>query len=200
MKRLAGFVGRLRKKGIALEWLNIGGGLGIIYKKETPSTAKKFADAILPIVGGLGLRIIIEPGRFISGNGGILVSKVLYLKISGKKRFVIVDGGMNDLIRPALYGGYHEIVPLIKKRGAKKSKVDVVGPICESSDFFAKDRMIENVNEGDYLAVMGAGAYGFTMSSNYNGRPRVSEVLVDGNRFRIVKKKETFEDLVRGEK
>jgi diaminopimelate decarboxylase len=201
IRKIAKFVGFLKSAGINLEYLNIGGGLGIIYKNETPQTAKIYADKILPILRKTGLRIILEPGRFIVGNAGILVTKVLYIKETPKKKFVIVDGGMNDLIRPALYDAYHEILPLArrKRKTSQKEKVDVVGPICESADFFAKERYLSKVAVGDYLAVMGAGAYGFSMAGNYNSRRRAQEVMVIKDKVFVIRKRETQDDLIRNE-
>ena len=198
IRKVSDFLKSLRATGISIDYLDIGGGLGIIYKDEQPQTAQDFADAVLPYLKETGSKIIMEPGRFIAGNAGIFVAKVLYLKDNGFKKFLIVDGGMNDLIRPSLYNAYHEIVPL-KKSNAEKIKVDVVGPICESGDFFGKDRMLPAMKQGDLLAVMSAGAYGFVMASNYNVRCRVPEVMVKGNRFAVTKKRETFADLMRGE-
>jgi diaminopimelate decarboxylase len=197
IRKVSKFIAGLKLKGVELEYLNIGGGLGIIYNQETPQTAQKYADKILPLLKKTGLKIILEPGRFIVGNAGVLAVKVLYIKETPKKKFIIVDGGMNDLIRPALYDAYHNILPLRKVRGTDKA--DVVGPICESGDFFAKGRMLPKVKEGDYLAVMGAGAYGFSMSSNYNSRPRVEEVLVVKNEVFVIRKRESHEDLIRNE-
>ena len=198
--RLLPFIRDLKKMGVALRWFNIGGGLGITYKEEKPQTARDFARVVLPLLKKTGLKIILEPGRFIAGNSGILVTRVTYLKETPTKRFVIVDAGMNDLIRPSLYDAYHDIVPLVRqKEGVKKMVADVVGPICESGDFLAKDRELPELVAGNLLAVMGAGAYGFTMSSNYNSRPRAPEVMVKGNRFYIVRKRETNQDLIRGE-
>ena len=191
------FTAGLKNEGIALKYLNIGGGLGIIYSNETPQTAAKFAVKVLPLLKKSGLKIIMEPGRFIAGNAGILVVKVLYVKETPKKKFIIVDGGMNDLIRPALYEAYHSIVALHKINRAEKA--DVVGPICESGDFFAKDRVLPKVEEGDYLAVMGSGAYGFSMSSNYNSRPRPAEVMVVKDKFFAIRKRESYADLIRNE-
>jgi diaminopimelate decarboxylase len=199
INKMVAFIGKLRKSGVRIEYLNIGGGLGIIYDKETPQTADKFAGKILPLLKKTGLKVIMEPGRFIVGNAGILVAKVLYIKSTPKKRFVIVDGGMNDLIRPALYEAYHNIVPLNLSKIRAKEKVDVVGPICESGDFFAKERRLPRVKEGEYLAVMSTGAYGFSMSSNYNSRRRAQEVMVDGDRAYIIRKRETFDDIIRNE-
>lgn len=188
----------LEPRGIALEFLNLGGGLGIVYNKETPSTAVNFSRKILPLLKGLKIKLVLEPGRFIAGNSGIFLTQVIYIKEGRDKKFVVVDGGMNDLIRPALYGAYHEIRPLIRKR-RKVERVDIVGPICESGDFFVKGRLVEELKAGDIIAIMSAGAYGFTMSSNYNSRPRPPEVLVYGRHFKIVRKRETYKDLIRGE-
>ena len=201
IRKLAGFIRRLQARGIKIEYLNIGGGLGIVYDKETPQTAEKFAAKIIPLLENTGLKIILEPGRFIVGNAGILVTRVLYVKSTPKKKFVIVDAGMNDLIRPALYDAYHQILPIRYTLNAIRSseKVDVVGPICESADFLAKARKIPRVKEGDYLAVMSAGAYGFSMSSNYNSRKKAEEVMVVGNKTFIIRKRETYNDLIRNE-
>jgi len=200
--KVVNFIERLKAKGISLEYLNIGGGLGIVYDKETPQTADRFAKIILPLLKKTGLKIIMEPGRFIVGNAGILVTKVLYVKPTPKKKFVITDAGMNDLIRPALYDAYHQIVPLRCTKCDVRSteKVDIVGPICESGDFFAKERNITKVKEGDYIAVMSAGAYGFSMASNYNSRRRAAEVMVRGNKVSVIRKRESYEDLIRNEK
>ena len=199
LKKVIEFLDSLKSEGIILEYCDIGGGLGIIYKDETPQTAADFAKAVLPLLKKTGLKIVMEPGRFIVGNAGILVTRVLYIKDNGFKKFVIVDAGMNDLIRPALYDAYHEIVPL-SKRSSSKIKVDIVGPICESGDYFARDRLLPFVKKGDHLAVMSAGAYGYVMASNYNVRARAPEVMVKGSQFEITKPRETFEDLVRGER
>ncbi|MDD3087679.1 MAG: diaminopimelate decarboxylase [Candidatus Omnitrophica bacterium] len=198
IRKVVAFIGNLRKERLFLEYLNIGGGLGIIYDKETPQTAKRFARKVLPLLEKTKLKIIMEPGRFIAGNSGILVTKVLYVKNTSKKKFVIVDAAMNDLIRPALYGAYHNILTL-EAENKVKDKVDIVGPICESGDFFAKDRLLPRVKEGDYIAVMGAGAYGFSMSSNYNSRRRVAEVMVVKDKVFVIRKRESCEDLIRNE-
>jgi len=184
-----------------LEYFNIGGGLGIVYGKEKPQTAENFAKKILPFFKGRDLTLILEPGRFIAGNSGILVAKVVYIKKTRTgKYFAIVDAGMNDLIRPSLYEAYHSIVPVIDPGAkAKKLKYDVVGPICESGDFFAKDRDLSELKEGDLIAVMGAGAYGFSMSSNYNSRPRINEIMVIRNKAYVVREGEKYSDLIRGE-
>lgn len=198
IKKIVAFIEKLNARGVGIEYLNIGGGLGIVYKNEEPQTAQQFASKVLPILKKSGLKIIMEPGRFIIGSAAILVVKVLYIKKTPLKTFVIVDGGMNDLIRPSLYNAHHEIVPVVKRPG-KKIKVDVVGPICESGDFFAKDRLLPPVKEGDYLAIMCAGAYGFTMASNYNSRRRPAEVLVSGNKAMLIRKRESYDDLIRNE-
>ena len=190
------FIEKLRKDWVVLDYLNIGGGLGITYNNETPQTANAFAAKIMPLLKRSGLKIIMEPGRFIVGNSGILVTKVLYIKSTPKNKFVIVDAGMNDLIRPALYEAYHDILPVeSSKKSGVSQKVDVVGPICESGDFFAKERKLGPVKEGQYLAIMSAGAYGFSMSSNYNSRRRAEEVMVSKDQVFVIRKRESFEDL-----
>jgi len=198
--KMVKFISQLKNKGVEIEYLNIGGGLGIIYNQETPQTAKDFAKKVLPIFKNTGLKIILEPGRFIVGNAGILVTKVLYIKSTPKNKFVVVDAGMNDLVRPALYEAYHQILPLrAMSRKSRTEKLDVVGPICESADFFAKARKMSIPDEGDYLAVMSAGAYGFSMSSNYNSRRRAEEIMVVNDRSFVIRKRESCEDLVRNE-
>ncbi len=199
--KMVNFIERLKKEGVHLEYLNIGGGLGIIYNQENPQTARIFAGKILPLLKKSGLKIIMEPGRFIVGNAGILVTRVLYIKKTPKKTFVIVDAGMNDLIRPALYDAYHQILPLLTTNDKRLTtqKVDVVGPICESADFFAKGRSLPIVKVGDYLAIMSAGAYGFSMASNYNSRRRAEEVMVVKDKAFVIRKRETLRDLVRNE-
>ena len=194
------FLEQLKIKGISLTYFNIGGGLGIIYENETPQTASEFAKRVLPILKKTGLKIIMEPGRFIVGNAGILVVSVLYVKKTARKNFIIVDGAMNDLIRPALYGARHNILPLRKgQHSQRKIQYDVVGPICESADFFAKARIIPTVKQGDLLAIMGCGAYGFSMSSNYNSRLRAAEVMVKKDKAYLIRKRETYRDLLRNE-
>ncbi len=181
-----------------LQYFDIGGGLGIRYQNEKPPTPATLARAVRPHVQGLGLRLLLEPGRSILGNAGVLVTRVLYVKKTPVKEFVIVDGAMTELIRPALYHSYHEIVPLQRRR-RKKVKVDVVGPVCESGDFLAEGRVLPSVQPGEYLAALSAGAYGMVMASNYNSRPRPAEILVSGKRARVIRRRETFRDLVRGE-
>lgn len=200
VKRLMDFIADLREIGIVIKYVNIGGGLGITYKDEIPPHPKDLAQAVGPLLKESGCTLIMEPGRAIVGNAGILVTKVLYHKKGGDRRFLVVDAGMNDLIRPSLYEAYHDIRPVEEAGRGEDGVVDVVGPICESGDFFAKERMLPQVNQGDLLAVMGAGAYGFSMSSNYNSRPRAAEVMVKGNEFFVVRERETYGDLIRGEK
>jgi diaminopimelate decarboxylase len=190
--------GAMKKEGAQIRYLDLGGGLGIQYHDETPPLPEEYANAIIQGLEGLDVTLILEPGRVIVGNAGILLTEVQYLKETDTKKFVIVDGGMNDLIRPALYGSYQAIQAVVASK-AETIVADVVGPICESGDFFAKDREIERPQRGDLLAVMSAGAYGFTMASNYNSHPKPPEVLVDGDRFYVVRKRETLEDLIHGE-
>jgi len=191
-------VGSLKKAGAQIRYLDLGGGLGISYKDEMPPHPEEYARAIIQGLEGLDVTLILEPGRVIVGNAGILITEVQYIKETDEKKFVIVDGGMNDLIRPALYGSYQAIQPVVEKNSAK-IVADVVGPICESGDFFAKDREIARPRRGDLLAVMSAGAYGFTMASNYNSHPKPPEVLVDGDQYYVIRTRETMDDLVRGE-
>ncbi len=198
LKRLLLLVDELGRKGIKISHLDIGGGLGITYRDETPPNPAQLARNLLPLLKGRPLTVVTEPGRSIVGNAGILVTKTLYLKSGGEKEFVIVDAGMNDLVRPSLYGAYHHIQPVIKQR-REKIVADIVGPICESGDFLAKEREIPQVMRGEYLAVMSAGAYGLSMASNYNSRPRAAEVMVKGKKFAIIRKRETYPDLMRGE-
>ena len=198
----------------ALEFFSIGGGLGIVYQPALASgaaawwkspaardilTPEKYAARLLPLLQPLDLKILMEPGRFISGNAGILVTRVEYVKRTGRKNFVIVDAAMNDLIRPAFYDAYHEIVPLTRKTGVQISS-DVVGPICESSDFFCKDRLLPRVGEGEYLALLSAGAYGFAQASNYNTRPQAAEIMVNGKRAAIARKRQPVKEIWSGEK
>ncbi len=197
--KLLSIVGRLRSEGIRLKYLDLGGGLGIPYQEEPPPPAE-YAKALLAPLAGVALKIITEPGRVLAGNAGIFVTKVLYVKETGVKRFIVVDGAMNDLIRPVLYGAYHAIWPVTRRSGARPVTADVVGPVCESGDFFARERELPDPARGDLLAIMSAGAYGFVMASNYNSRVRAPEVLVDGADAHVVRERETFEDLIRGER
>lgn len=186
---------------LRIEWLNIGGGLGIVYSKERPQTANEFARRILPLIKGRKFRLILEPGRFIVGNSGILVTRVLYTKKSATKNFIIVDAGMNDFIRPSIYGAYHEILPIVKSThdARRTTQYDIVGPICESGDFLGKNRRLPRPNQGDLFAVMGAGAYGFSMSSDYNARPRIAELMVIKGRTCVIRKAQRYEDLIKEE-
>ncbi|HWR72821.1 MAG TPA: diaminopimelate decarboxylase [Nitrospirota bacterium] len=200
LDKVVGFIRELRATGINIRFINIGGGLGITYKDETPPHPRELAKAIGPLLQECGCTLVLEPGRAIVGNAGILVMRVVYRKDGGGKKFVIVDAGMNDLIRPSLYEAYHEIKPVIQRVGPERAVVDVVGPICESGDFIAKDREMPATAQGELLAVMGAGAYGFSMSSTYNSRPRAAEVMVKGTEYFVVREREVYNDLVRGEK
>ena len=206
-------IDRLTARGHRIEWLDLGGGYAVNYKKPDQALpVTEHAKALLPLVQGKPYRVALEPGRYIVGNAGILLTRVIYRKTSGEKRFVIVDAGMNDLIRPTLYDAFHFVWPA--RPGAKNvpaqrdidmvpadgETVDVVGPICESGDFLAQDRPLPVTRRGDLLAVFTAGAYGFAMSSNYNNRPRAPEVLVDGETFRLIRRRETYEDLVAAER
>jgi diaminopimelate decarboxylase len=212
--KVAPLVRDLRQRH-GIEFFSIGGGMGIVYRRALESGSGKwwrkhdgepaafsvadYRDAIVPPLRELGLRVLIEPGRFLVGNAGVLLTSVQYLKQAAKKKFVIVDAGMNDLIRPALYQSYHEIVPVRESSDIERETVDVVGPVCESGDFFAEDRALPKVKEGDLLALMSAGAYGFTMASSYNSRPLPAEVLVKGDQCALVRRRQTMEDLVREE-
>jgi diaminopimelate decarboxylase len=213
IRKMAPLVRELKTRH-KIEFFDIGGGLGIVYQpalasgqvawwkkqKTPPLTPASYAESVVPLLKPLGLRILVEPGRFMVGNAGILVTEVLYVKKTGKKTFVIVDAAMNDLIRPAFYESYHEIVPVKERRsGGKLVSSDVVGPICESGDYFCKDRPLPAQKAGDRLALLSAGAYGFVMASNYNTRPRAAEVLVEGAKHRVVRERETMADLLRGE-
>ncbi len=197
--KMIALVQRLRARGIPIRTLDLGGGLGVAYQSgDKALSICEFIQAMCQHTAGQGLEILIEPGRSIVAEAGLLLTRVLYRKTNGDRQFVIVDAGMNDLIRPALYQSHHEIVPL-RENEAGSITADVVGPVCESGDFLARDRQIANVMPGDLLAVSTAGAYGFVAASNYNGRPRPPEILVEGDRFRVVRKREKYEDLVRGE-
>ena len=212
IEKILALIEQLRTDGFTIEAVDIGGGYGADYITGTAPTAADYAAAIVPLLKDKNLKLILEPGASIAANAAILVTQVLYLKTSGRKKFVIVDAGMNDLIRPPLYGAFHFIWPVkvaqrfVPDRRDKDLNladteiVDVVGPICESADFFAKDRALPPVKRGDLLSIFTAGAYGFSMASNYNARPRAAEVLVDGDKFNIIRKRETYEDLIALEK
>jgi diaminopimelate decarboxylase len=217
IEKVAPLVRHLKSK-YGIKFFSIGGGMGIIYRRALESGSGKwwhdhggessafsmgdYAEAIVPPLRDLGIRTLVEPGRFLIGNAGVLLTRVRYIKQTGRKKFAIVDAGMNDLIRPALYQSYHEIVPVkepASERKKKIGKIDIVGPVCESGDFFALDREMPEVQEGDLLAIMSAGAYGFVMASNYNSRPLPAEALVRGDKFALIRKRQTWEDLVAGE-
>jgi len=210
LEKVLEFADKAETLGVSIRWINVGGGFGIFYKGGEALPAQRFAEKIIPLLKERRVKLIMEPGRFVVGNAGILVTKVLYVKEAGKK-FVICDSGMNHLIRPSLYGSYHKVWPVettietIYTEGSGEpadpslEKVDIVGPICESGDFFAKDRAVPPVTRGDLLAVFSAGAYGMTMSSQYNSHPRPPEVVVDGSSFTIARSRETYEDLTRQE-
>lgn len=199
VEKLIDLVRRLKEEGISLKYLDIGGGMGVSYRGEEAPSARDYAAALAPLLRGLRLTVILEPGRFLTGNAGVLLVRVIYLKKKARKNFIIVDGAMNDLIRPALYQAHHQIVP-VRPGEEKNLRADVVGPVCESGDFLGKSRLMPAPAPGDFLAVMSAGAYGYVMSSNYNSRPRSAEVMIKGDQYRVVRKRETYQDLVRGEK
>ena len=216
IEKVAPLVRDLKSK-YGIKFFSIGGGMGIIYRRALESGSGKwwhdggeprafsvgdYTEAIVPPLRDLAIRTLVEPGRFLIGNAGVLLTRVRYIKQTGRKKFAIVDAGMNDLIRPALYQSYHEIVPVKEPESERKEKigkVDIVGPVCESGDFFALDREMPEVPEGDLLAIMSAGAYGFVMASNYNSRPLPAEALVRGDKFALIRKRQTWEDLVAGE-
>ncbi len=199
LKKVLALIAELKARGTDIQYLNIGGGLGITYENEAPPHPQELAEAISPHVKDLNCQLIMEPGRVIVGNAGIMVTRVLYAKEGEAKNFLIVDAAMNDLLRPSLYDAYHEIRLVKEVSNGHMQTVDVVGPVCESGDFLAKDRSLPKVDPGSLLAVMSAGAYGFVMSSNYNSRPRPPEVLVKGETTHVIRTRETFEDLIRGE-
>jgi diaminopimelate decarboxylase len=197
--RVLGLLARLRADGAdAITYLDVGGGLGVTYSDEAPTDVARYARGVIDATRGLGLTLILEPGRFLVAEAGVLLARVLYRKRSGGKEYVITDAGMNDLVRPSHYDAYHGI-SAVEPRGGQVT-VDVVGPVCESGDFLALDRAVDDVRPGDLVAVHTAGAYGFVMASNYNSRPRPAEVLVDGDRYAVVTERERYEDLVRQER
>ena len=199
LKKILVLIEAVKSQGTDIRYINIGGGLGITYSDETPPHPKDLANALSPLLQDLKCRLIMEPGRSIVGNAGILMTQVLFNKVTEAKHFVIVDAAMNDLLRPSLYDAHHTIQPIQQIDERTTNLVDVVGPVCESGDFLAKNRPLPEVKSGDLLAVMSAGAYGFTMASNYNSRPRLPEVLVKDDRMFVIRTRETYEDLVRGE-
>ncbi len=199
IKKLKNVINTLKDMGIGLRYLDLGGGLGIQYSDEAPPLPADYGQSIIAETKDLGLHLIFEPGRNLVGNAGILVATCLYTKQRDEKNFIMIDAGMNDLARPALYGSYHGVKPVVNDQDGV-IVADIVGPICESGDFLAKDREVPMFIRGDMMAFMSAGAYGFAMSSSYNSRPRVAEVMVKGDRFEVVRERETVEDLVRGER
>src|SRR6266567_3346337 len=199
IEKLKIMIGKLREMGITLQYFDCGGGLGIQYNEEEPPLPADYGKEIVAATKGLGMHLVFEPGRNIVGNAGILVATCLYTKARDEKNFIMIDAGMNDLARPALYGSYHGVQPVAKDQDGM-IVADIVGPICESGDFLAKDREVPMFKQGDLMAFMSAGAYGFAMSSSDNSRPRVAEVMVKWDRFEVVREGETIEDLIKGEK
>jgi diaminopimelate decarboxylase len=214
IEKVAPLLRELKSK-YGIKFFSIGGGMGIIYRRALESGSGKwwhdhggepsafsvrdYTDAIVPPLRDLGIQVLLEPGRFLVGNAGVLLTRIRYIKQTGSKKFAVVDAGMNDLIRPALYQSYHEIVPVIEPNKGKPDKVDIVGPVCESGDFFALDREMSELHQGDLLAIMSVGAYGFVMASNYNSRPLPAEVLVQGDKFTLIRQRQTWENLAHGE-
>jgi diaminopimelate decarboxylase len=201
-ERVADFVGELGRHGYTIVYVDLGGGLGIPYqhaREEFSQSVRAYAEAVIPPLRRLGVKLLLEPGRSIVGRAGALVTRVLYRKANGEKKFVVVDAGMNDLIRPALYQAEHEIVP-VRNAGRREEIVDIVGPVCESGDFFARARELQAVEEGELLAILDAGAYGMSLASNYNSRPRPAEVMVKDKAAKLIRKRETIADLLRAER
>jgi diaminopimelate decarboxylase len=198
MKHLLALVDELAKLGIVLRHIDIGGGLGVRYRDEVVPHCKEYLSALLTLLANRNETLVLEPGRSIIANAGVLLTQVQFIKRSGEKNFAIVDGGMNDMLRPALYNAWLDIKPIDSNIDHKPALYDVVGPVCETGDFLAKDRML-SITEGDHLCLLSAGAYGFSMSSNYNSRPRVAEVMIDGNKNYLIRARETISDLARGE-
>ncbi len=200
LKRVLVLEKKLRKAGIRLKYLDLGGGLGIPYEEEqVPPHPEHYAGVLLAELTDMEVTLILEPGRAIAGNAGVLVTKVEYVKEGEEKRFIITDAGMNDLMRPALYEAYHSVQPVERRFGRDEAVADVVGPICESGDYFARDRLLPEFHEGELMTIRSAGAYGFVMSGNYNSRPRVAEVMVRGDRFAVVRRRETIDQLMENE-
>lgn len=199
LDRLGLLVAKLREAGIDLSLLDLGGGLGITYRDEEPPSPEEYAAALKDQVAAMNMRLVLEPGRVLVGNAGILLSRVLYTKDTPAKHFIVVDAAMNDLVRPSFYDSFHNIVPVDENQERPKVLADIVGPICETGDYLARDREIADVQRGDLIAVMSAGAYGFTMSSTYNSRPRAAEVMVNGDSWAVVRERETIEEVMRGE-
>lgn len=201
LERVTNLMVELGHEGIPIRYLDLGGGLGIPYGDGSdPPPPSKYVEALLDAMGSLDVTLVFEPGRAIAGNAGVLVTRVEYVKQGEEKTFVITDGAMNDLIRPSLYDAFHDVLPVVRREGGAAVKVDVVGPICETGDFFARDHLLQEMAEGEYLAVRSAGAYGFVMSSNYNTRPRAAEVMVKSDRFQVVRERENLIQLLAGER
>ena len=199
ISRVVELAARLRKKGCTVQHLDAGGGVAVPYRPDDPPAAiAAYAKTIAACLRGSGLELMIEPGRALVAEAGVLLTRVVYTKGNNGKKFIIVDAAMNDLIRPSLYGAHHEIQPIVKSRG-KSAPADIVGPVCETGDFFARNRPLPQVESGELLAIMTAGAYGFVLSSNYNARPRPAEVVVEGSRFRVARRRESYRDLLKGE-
>jgi diaminopimelate decarboxylase len=187
---------KLKADGINLKHIDVGGGIGTAYNNEKTFSIKEYADALISLFKKLDCEVFLEPGRFFTANSGILAAQVLYTKKTSRKNFIITDGAMNDLLRPSIYGAYHHVQPLVAADGKPDIKADVVGPVCESGDFLAKNITISECKRTDYIAVMSAGAYGMVMSSNYNMRRRPPEILVDGNNYKLIRSRETFEHII----
>src|SRR6185437_1982669 len=198
--RAAALIRQLRKDGLPIRFLDAGGGLGIEYHLDLPfhpeEKIRQYAGALRQAISGLDVQLLLEPGRFLVAQAGALLARVLYLKKNGSKNFVILDAAMNDLIRPSLYQAHHEIIPVAPRKSARKLTADIVGPVCETGDFFARDRELPTVQPGDLVAILDAGAYGQSLASNYNSRPRPAEVLVEGKRARLIRRRETTKDLL----
>jgi len=196
LERIVNLVEELRREGLTLRYIDMGGGIGITYDGEQPPSFEEYAGAIQPLIARAGCILIVEPGRVIVGNAGILVTKVLHVKKTPAKTFVVVDAAMNDLIRPSIYGAFHRIIPVQEAVGETTMVADVVGGICESGDFFARGRTIPHVQAGDMIAILSAGAYGAAMASNYNSRPLIAEVLVDHEQMKIIRRRQTYEEMI----
>ncbi|MBI4832026.1 MAG: diaminopimelate decarboxylase [Candidatus Lindowbacteria bacterium] len=197
LERVVGLVTELNRLGLGIRYMDMGGGIGITYNDEEPPSFEEYVGAVRPLIETCRCTLIVEPGRVIVGNAGILVTRILHVKSTGRKTFVVVDAAMNDLIRPSIYGAYHQIVPVRRREGdAKKIVADVVGGICESADFFARGRELPELEAGELIAIMSAGAYGSTMSSNYNSRPLIAEVMVNGTQLKVIRRRQTFDEMV----
>ncbi|GAB4330426.1 MAG: diaminopimelate decarboxylase [Candidatus Abyssubacteria bacterium] len=196
LQKIMPLVNELKRLGFALRYIDMGGGMGITYNDEEPPSFEEYVDAIRPMVKNSGCTLIVEPGRVLVGNAGILVTRVLHVKNSGQKTFVVVDAAMNDLVRPSVYKAYHKIIPVELRPDRKRIVADVVGGICESTDFFARSRELPEVQQGELIAIMSAGAYGSSMSSNYNSRPLIAEIMVDGTHTKVIRRRQTFEEMI----